>query len=377
MNDPIRVVQVFAEMNRGGAETMIMNLYRHIDRTRVQFDFVVHTQEKCAFDDEIEQLGGRIHRVPKYTGKNHFSYKLAWENFFISHPEYKIIHGHVRSTASIYLKIAKKYRLTTIAHSHNTSSGTGITSFVKNLMQYPIRYVSDYFLACSQTAGKWLFGDRVVSSCNFNILNNAIEIERFTFDKQVRNTIRKEFGIEGKFVIGHIGRFHPQKNHDFLIDIFKSIHDEVEDSVLLLVGDGPLKKSIQEKVNQINLGDSVIFTGVRSDVSDVFQGIDLFLFPSHFEGLGIVAVEAQASGLHAVVSENIPDEAYVTDLIENELLSSSPSQWANRILKYVDYYNRKDVSEIIKEKGFDIHKTSKWIQTYYLNISLDKERASK
>src|SRR5699024_6622505 len=149
MTEPIRILQVFAEMNRGGAETMIMNLYRHIDRERIQFDFIVHTQEKCAFDEEIKQLGGKIYRVQKYVGTNHFDYKNAWKNFFLSNTDYKIIHGHVRSTASIYLKIAKKYNLVTIAHSHSISSGSGIKAVIKDVFQYPIRYISDYFLACS------------------------------------------------------------------------------------------------------------------------------------------------------------------------------------------------------------------------------------
>lgn len=367
MTEPIRILQVFAEMNRGGAETMIMNLYRHIDRERIQFDFIVHTQEKCAFDEEIEQLGGRIYRVPKYVGTNHFAYKNAWKDFFMSHSDYKIIHGHVRSTASIYLKIAKKYNLTTIAHSHNTSSGSGIIALIKNVLQYPLRYISNYFLACSESAGKWLFGDKIVASNKFKILNNAIEVERFTFNNQIRDAIRKEFAIGDKYVIGHVGRFHPQKNHELLVDIFKDIHNKIEDSVLLLVGDGFLKESIQEKVRNEDIEDSVIFAGVRSDVPDIFQGMDLFLFPSLFEGLGIVVVEAQAAGLNCIVSDQIPDEAIITKQVDKVSLSKSPEYWSEVAINKLNY-KRKDTSELIKASGYDIKETAKWLENFYNRI---------
>ncbi|HEM3672388.1 TPA: glycosyltransferase family 1 protein [Streptococcus suis] len=367
MNEPLRILQVFAEMNRGGAETMIMNLYRNIDREKIQFDFIVHTQEKCAFDDEIEQLGGRIYKVPKYVGTNHLSYKNAWKNFFMSHSDYKIIHGHVRSTASVYLKIAKKYNLTAIAHSHSISSGSGIKAVIKNLLQYPIRHISDYFIACSESAGRWLFGDKIVASNKFKILNNAIEIEHFTFNNQVRDTIRKEFSIEDKYVIGHVGRFHPTKNHEFLIDIFKSVQSKVNNSVLLLIGDGALKESIRMKVRKEKLENSVIFAGVRSDVHDIFQGMDLFLFPSLFEGLGIVVVEAQAAGLNCIVSDQIPDEAIITKLVDKVSLSKSPEYWSEVAIKKINY-KRKDTSEFIKAAGYDIKETAKWLENFYIGL---------
>ena len=163
MSEPIRILHVFGQMNRGGAETMIMNLYRHIDRTKIQFDFMVHSEEKCAFDDEIGQLGGKIYRVPRYNGRNHFLYIKEWSKFISNHKEYKIIHGHIRSTASFYLKVCKDNDRVTIIHSHSTSSGSGIiSSVVKNILQYPIRKIADYFIACSIPAGKWLFGENIV-----------------------------------------------------------------------------------------------------------------------------------------------------------------------------------------------------------------------
>ncbi len=368
MNEPLRILQVFAEMNRGGAETMIMNLYRHIDREKIQFDFIVHTQEKCAFDDEIEQLGGRIYKVPKYVGTNHFAYKNAWKNFFMSHSDYKIIHGHVRSTASVYLKIARKYNLTAIAHSHNISSGSGIKAVIKNLLQYPIRHISDYFIACSESAGRWLFGDKIVASNKFKILNNAIEIEHFTFNNQVRDTIRKEFSIEDKYVIGHVGRFHPTKNHEFLIDIFKSVQSKVNNSVLLLIGDGALKESIRMKVRKEKLENSVIFAGVRSDVHDIFQGMDIFVMPSLFEGLPVTLIEAQASGINCVISDAITREVEITDRVDFVSLQKSAEEWAEIILKYIGKNERTNTSNQIIKAGYDIKSNAKWLEGYYNSI---------
>jgi len=367
MTEPIRVLQVFAKLNRGGSETMIMNLYRHIDRSKVQFDFVVHTEEKCAFDDEIEQLGGRIFRVPRYTGNNHFAYKKAWYGFFANHPEYKIIHGHVRSTASIYLWIAKKFRIITIAHSHNTSSGNGLSAVVKNIFQYPIRYIADHLFACSLPAGRWLFGDKALSKEKFKIVKNAIDTEKFIFNEETRNEKRDELRINGKFVIGHVGRFHPQKNHDFLIDLFKKIHNRNRNAVLLLVGDGELRKSIKGKVDKLELSDNVIFTGIRSDVPELFQAMDIFLFPSNYEGLGIVVVEAQASGLPCIVADTIPKEAIVSANVKSISLKDDIISWAESVLQYSSGYNRRNLYNMIVESGYDIKSTAIYLEDFYKN----------
>jgi glycosyltransferase involved in cell wall biosynthesis len=366
MDEPIRVLQVFAQMNRGGAESMIMNLYRYIDRKKVQFDFIVHTDEKCVFDDEIELLGGKIFNVDAYEGKNHIAYKRWWNNFFKAHPEYKIVHGHVRSTASIYLKIAKKYGLITIAHSHSTSSGTGAAAVVKNILQYPIRYTADYFLACSNPAGMWLFGKKTCQKNNYFVLNNAIDAKKFICDENRRKDIRKSFQMEDKFVIGHIGRFDDPKNHEFLIEIFKKVHEKKDNAVLILVGDGKLRYSIEKKVANMGLSDSIVFTGVRSDISELLQAMDAFVFPSLFEGLGIVVIEAQASGLPCIVSDVLPQEVYVTNLIQTISLKESESSWAEKVLAYDKGYERRNTYEQMKSSGYDIRATAKWVQDLYL-----------
>lgn len=367
MSQPIRVLQVIGQMDRGGAETMIMNLYREIDRTKIQFDFVVHTDQKCAYDDEIMSLGGKIYSLPRFNGINIVKYQKAWKNFLSKHSEYKIIHGHLGSTAAIYLNVAKKYGLFTIAHSHNTSNEVTLKGKLYSIFTYPTRNIAHYFFGCSKPAGIDRFGSRVVNTSNFKILNNAIKTKEFSYSIHTREMKRTDFNLNKRFVIGHIGRFNIQKNHAFLIDIFKKIHDENNNVILMLIGDGELRESIEEKVNTLGLKDSVIFTGVRSDIPELLQAMDIFVFPSLFEGLGIVTVEAQAAGLKCIVSDKIPEEAYVTDLVEVLSLKNPVEIWAEKILKYVDGYERTSTYQKIKGKGYDISDTTIWLQEFYLN----------
>lgn len=366
MGGPNRILHVLGGLNRGGAETMVMNIYRNIDRSKIQFDFMIHTTDKGEFDDEIYELGGRIYSIQRYYGKNHFEYKKLWSDFYKKHSEYRIIHGHMRSTAAIYLKIAKKYGLLTIAHSHSTSSGSGFSAMVKNILQYPIRYTADYLFACSESAGTWLFGKKACGKNNFFIKNNAIDAKKFIFDIDMRRRKRKEFDIENNFVIGHVGRFHTPKNHGFLINVFKAIHDKNPNSILLLVGDGELRHSIEKKVNYLGLANNVIFTGVRSDISELLQTMDVFLFPSLYEGLGIAVIEAQAAGLMTIVSDALPVEVKVTDSIRPISLKKSPEYWAEKILLYKDGYERKDTSKAIISALFDIKENAKWLEEFYL-----------
>lgn len=368
MSEPIRVLQVFAQMNRGGAETMIMNLYRNIDRARIQFDFIVHTEEKCAFDDEILLLGGNIYRVPRYTGKNHFIYKDVWREFFIQHPEYKIIHGHVRSTASIYLRIAKKYGLTTIAHSHSISSrGNFISRIIKNILQRQIRHIADNFLACSEEAGKWLFGKNIINKNSFHVAKNAIDTELYKYDEHIRDEIRVQLNIDDKFVIGHIGNFSYAKNHKFLIDVFNKVINVNNKTLLLLIGDGELRKAIEKKVNAMGLTKNVIFMGMRSDVPELLQAMDVILFPSLYEGLPVTLIEAQASGLKCIVSDTITDEVKITDNVEFNSLDQLPEYWAKQVLKYAGGYERKNTYKEICDAGYDVKENAKWMKSFYMH----------
>ncbi len=317
MTKPIHILHVLGGLDAGGAESFVMNLYRSIDRTKVQFDFIKHVSQKCMFEDEILSLGGKIFICPRYTGKNHFKYCKWWNEFFFNHPEYKIIHGHVRSTSAIYLLIAKKHGLITIIHSHSTSNGKGTMGMLKTVMQYPTRYIADYLFACSEKAGKWMYGQYVSQKLNYKIVPNGIDLARFEFKLQKRKQIRQYLGIQdNEMVIGHVGRFTAAKNHEFLIRVFQAYREKHAYAKLLLVGEGELLESIKSKCRELNILENVIFTGNRSDTENFYQAMDVMVFPSLWEGLGIVLIEAQANNLPCFVSKTIPKEAIITDSVK-------------------------------------------------------------
>jgi glycosyltransferase involved in cell wall biosynthesis len=365
--EPIRVLQVLASLDKGGAETMIMNIYRKIDRTKIQFDFVVNEHEsEYAYESEIRELGGGIYHVPRYKVLNYLAYKLAWKRLLDEHPGWRIIHGHHTSSAFIYLRVAKSSNRITIAHSHTAGCEITLKSGLKIIMRYWLRYIADYLFACSDKAAKWMFGKRSEFA---KIINNAIDTQKFVYDETIRKDKRAELRLEAKFVIGHIGRFQTPKNHEFLIEIFKVLRDKNDKAVLMLIGDGELRHAIEKKVNGYGLSSSVIFTGVRSDIPELLQTMDVFVFPSLYEGLGVVVIEAQAAGLPCIVANMIPGEAYVTELIEEVSLKDSANVWADKILKYVDGYERQNTYREVKSKGYDIHETTKWLENFYININ--------
>lgn len=365
MTEPKRILQVLGCLDRGGAETLVMNIYRNMDREQVQFDFVIHTKDKGAYYDEIISLGGKIYHCPQYTGKNHFTYIRWWKNFFEEHNEYDTVHGHVRSTAAIYLKIAKKYRRFTVAHSHSTSSGKGISAIVKNMMQFPIRNTADYFLGCSQIANEWLFGKRVANdSKRCSILKNGVDLTKYRFDFAIRTQYRKDLGIDTNLVIGTVGRIETPKNPMFIIDVFCEILKNAPNARLLWIGDGTLMSSVKEKIAQLNVEDKVLLIGSKGNVSDYLQAMDVFLFPSLWEGLGMSLIEAQATGLPCVCSDVIPDEAHVTDLMIKKCLTDATEEWANGCLS-ASQKTREDQTEKIKAANYDIRQVVEQLRGVY------------
>ncbi|MBD9070111.1 MAG: glycosyltransferase, partial [Ruminococcaceae bacterium] len=284
-----RVLIVLGKLKRGGAETLVMNIYRTIDRSVVQFDFIVHTPDRYDYDDEIESLGGKIYRFPQYNVLNHFEYKRCWNRFFAEHPEYRIIHAHMTGSASVFLPIAKKYGLVTIAHSHIALSQKGIRQKVIDLYRLPLKNQADYLFACSNDAGVWMFGEKATTRDNYYIIRNGVDTDKFAFSSDKRDKIRAELGLDGKFVIGNVSRFHIQKNHYLLIDVFAEIKKENSNAVLLLVGDGDLRGAIEEKVKSLGLADSVIFTGVRTDIDCILSAVDVFVMTSFNDLDGVPA----------------------------------------------------------------------------------------
>ncbi|SMG17093.1 glycosyltransferase family 1 protein [Fibrobacter sp. UWB13] len=361
----IRILHVLGGLERGGAETMVMNLYRAIDRTQVQFDFIIHTTKHQAYYDEIIALGGKIYSFPAFNGLNYFKMKKLWKQFFREHPEYKILHSHVRSYASLYLPIAKKAGLKTIIHSHSTSNGNGLSSVVKRIMQYPLRWQAEYFFGCSKEAGAWLFGNNVVNSPKYHILQNAIDTEQYKFDPEIRKEYREKLGLGDKKTFIHVGRFHPAKNHPFLLNVFAEIHKVDSNTVLLLAGDGELRPEIEKQITSLNLQNDVILLGSRSDVPNLLQAADCFLFPSVWEGFGMVAVEAQSAGLPCVCSDVIPRLVKVTEQCAF-LPTDNAQKWAEQALLWA---KRTDSSmnpiQSVVEHGFDIKESSKKLAEFY------------
>lgn len=363
----IRILHVLGGLDRGGAEALVMNLYRNIDREEIQFDFVIHTTEHQAYYDEIVSMGGKIFHCPRYKGKNHFEYKKWWRNFFKENPQYRIIHSHIRSCASVFLPIAKKYGLKTIIHSHNTSNGKGISSVCKRFLQYPLRYQADYFFACSKVAGRWLFGGRVIEKSNFFILKNAIKIEDFRYNKELRKKIRNELGIsDACFVVGTVGRLTPQKNPIKIIEICRELHKQTDREMKFLwVGSGEMYNEIKNQIEKNDLADFIIMMGSRSDVNAIFQAMDVFVFPSLWEGLGIVAIESQAAGLMTLCSEAVPADVAVSELCEF-LPLYNVNIWVDKIMN--SNQSRQDYSRQISNAGYNICNTVQWLQKFYDEI---------
>lgn len=368
MSEVVRVLHVIGIMNRGGAESMLMSLYRNIDRSKIQFDFIEHSLEPAVFDEEIEALGGRIYRCPQYTGINHCAYKKWWRDFFIEHQtEYQIIHGHIGSTAAIYLKIAKENGLYTIAHSHSAGTDHSAKDLLFKILSFRTRKIADYFFACSKAAGIDRFGSEVTQGINYKVLNNAIDTKKFRYDVKKRNNVRNDLGLTNQILIGHIGRFTSEKNHIFILKVFKELYKLNDNCRLILIGDGPLRHQIEKQASDLGISNAVIFTGVRSDVEEFIQAMDLFLFPSIYEGLGIAFVEAQTSGLPCVISEKVPTEGILTEnLVTIKNLEDTPLSWAEHILGRIGE-ERKDRSAEITLNGYDIAETAKWLGDFYIN----------
>ena len=370
----MRILHMIGRLEMGGSQTMVMSLYRAIDRSKVQFDFVVDCDEENVFEQEIAQLGGRVFRLPKFNGKNFMEVRKAWAAFFKTHPEYKVLHSHIRSYAAIYLPVAKAHGVKTIIHSHNTSNGHGIMAIGKKLLQYPLRFQADYYFGCSEIAGQWLFGKKIVASDRYYMLKNAVDLDRFSYKQQIREKIRRQLNIkDDALVIGHIGRMHPQKNHHFLIDCFAEIAAQREDARLILLGDGDLRAEITEQIHRLVLDDKVLLLGIRKNIEEYLCAMDCMALPSLHEGLPVVVVEAQANGLHCFVADTVTKEVELSELVRYLPISQGSEPWVQAILNCKQEHI--NVSRQIQEGGFCVSTSSRWLCDFYQAIV--KEKASQ
>ncbi|MGV3488743.1 MAG: glycosyltransferase family 1 protein [Tuberibacillus sp.] len=360
----LRILHVVVNMNRGGAETLIMNLYRHIDRSVIQFDFL--TCKKGSFDDEIKALGGKVHRIP-YITEGFFKYNRALEQFFQSHPEYQIVHSHLDKMSGFVLRAAMKSGVPVrIAHSHSTKSeGHILSKCMKWAGGKLLLNHANHFMACSNASARWLFRQRAEQA---ELLKNGISTELFKENDDSRSKIREIYNVsKDSFVVGHVGRFCQPKNHRFIIEVFSKVYDIIPRSVLVLVGDGPMKEEIKKRVNAMGLHDKVLFLGVQENIHEIIQAFDVFLFPSLYEGLPVTLIEAQSVGLPCLISEGITDEVDIgAGLIHYELLNMPAVTWAMKVCAMET--RKTDVTYLIKKKGFDIEQTAILLQNYYLNV---------
>jgi glycosyltransferase involved in cell wall biosynthesis len=376
--DKIRVLHVLTAMGRGGAETMVMNYYRATDKTKVQFDFLLHRNEKGAYEDEITEMGGKIYRMPALGPKNYFDYVKKLNLFFEEHPEYKIVHSHMNAYSYWVLKIAKKKKVPVrIAHSHtsiepilkkiilkNTDFSTTAKDAVQSFLRYYVRRVASHYFTCGKKAGIWLFGKKNLRKTT--IINNAVNTQLFTYNNNKAIEVSKQLGIENKKVIGHVGNFVEAKNHAFILKIFSEILNKNKNIVLVLVGDGYLKEKIEIEAENLKIRNNILFLGVRKDIPDLMQAFDLFLFPSLYEGLPMTLIEAQASGLKVVASSSITSEVNITELITYCDLIESKNHWANIIFENLEY-QRKDTREQIIDAQYDIKSSASKLQQFYCN----------
>ena len=367
-NEPIRIAQIIGKWVGGGVEAVVMNYYRNINRKRIQFDFICDEDSTNIPYDEIEKLGGKVILIPPY--QKVFSYHRELKRV-LKEGNYQIVHSHINALSVFSLWAAKSAKVPVrIAHSHST---TNKKEWKKNLLKQVLRpfsklFATDYF-CCSELAGRWLFGNHAYNKGRVYLLNNAIDLDKFKYNEKIRTSKRKELNIaDDQLVIGHIGRFVAQKNHTFLIDIFNEIYKRNKKAVLVLAGQGPLMEDIENKVNDLGLTRAVKFLGQRSDANELYQAFDVFLFPSLYEGLGMVLIEAQASGLPSVASTEVPKIANIINGVDFLDLTETPQTWAQITLKLAEKNKRKDYSKEITNKNYNIKVEAEKLEYEYLDL---------
>lgn len=350
-----RLLCIVGSMNAGGAETFLMKIYRQLDKSQYQMDFAVAVKEKGYYDDEIRSLGGKIfHITPKSEG--------AYKNFesikkIVKKNQYRFVLRTSQHSLSALELLAAKLGGATVrvfrSSNSNTTNGSKTQMILHKVCMFMPKVFANVRIAPSSEAAEFMFGKKSIIKRKAKILQNGIDLNYFKYDVVGRKTIRNEFHIENQFVVGHIGRFNQQKNHQFLLDVFKEIKSQRSDAILLLVGKGELEEEIKQKIVKLQIEDSVIFTGVRSDIPQILSAMDVFVFPSLYEGMPNTIIEAQATGLPCVISNTITEEADITGLVEYFPLDQSPREWS-KVAIAVSENPRMDMHEQIKAKGYDI-----------------------
>ncbi|QUL53904.1 glycosyltransferase family 1 protein [Paenibacillus tritici] len=364
-----RILHVVSTIGiNSGVMSFLMSYYRNINREEIQFDFLFWVDEDNSYAEEIRSLGGGVYKVQK-PGFSRASLQSLLLFFKQNNGCYRIMHLHEVYLNMIVCPVARKYGFThIISHCHTTKySDKWINALRNRVLCLPLKSNVDEFFACSKDAGEFYYGKKKSMNGKVQIINNAIDFQKFSYDVEKRKCIREKMELNNKFVVGHVGRFNNQKNHDFLIDIFYEIHKKNNNAILLLVGIGPLEEKIKEKVRRKLPQNTVIFLGQIHNINEILQGIDVFILPSLFEGLGIVLIEAQMSGLRCITSDAVPKDAQITENIDFLSLELSAEKWADTAISNTienRYIDRKKIADA----GFDIYVESKKLVDCYLNI---------
>lgn len=363
MKQQVKVLYIGMDSSVGGIESFIINVFRRIDSSKIKIDFLKF-KDKIYFEEEINDRGSTVFQLPPRK-KNPLKFYSSLFCFFNSHPEYVVVHVHLNTCSCIApVLIAKLYGRKVIVHSHSQWQGNSLR--IKILHSINKKFLPcfiDKMLACSDSAGRYMFGNHA-----YTVVNNGIDTIKYAFNLDRRDKYRKTLDIENKLVIGHVGRLTYAKNHDFIIDVFNEIFKKNSNAYLILAGDGELELQLKKKVSDLNLDNAVLFLGASCAIPGLLQAMDIFLFPSIFEGLGIVAIEAQAAGLQCFVSKSIPKEAFITDLIKCISLNESAEKWAEEVNQLDHNYFRRDTSKEINEAGYDIQKTAKMLEELYSRL---------
>lgn len=365
--EPVKVLAIVSQMNRGGLESRLMDIIRNLDFSRVQLDIYTYRLEPGVLDEEAKSYGCKIYYNKPLTFKNMFGYVQYFVDFLKQHPEYKIVHAHQDAWCSVFCKGAKKAGVPIrIAHSRTAVSTVDLKSIMKNIIKLPVGKYATHFFAVSDLAGKWLFGNKKVDAGKVEIWHNAIEASKYQYDEKNRIEKRKELQVEEKFVILHVGNFTPPKNHERIVKIFAEICKKQEDAVLLLVGreENP---NIRVMVKEMGLEQKVLFLGTRTDIAELLSAGDVFLFPSIFEGMPGAVIEAQTSGLPCVISDSITREVCITKNIVQISLAAGDEIWAEQVLTQKNA-DREASLEQVKEAGYDIESLVKKLTEFYEDV---------
>ena len=364
----IRILHSVSNMDRGGIETMLMNFYRNIDRSKVQFDFLANKPQPGDYDEEIRELGGRIFVSPGFM--SYRKYARYMTDLFRQNPEYKIIHTHNGSLMLYALKSAQKNDIPIrIAHAHATSVPVGLKNEVKKLIRPLIKYTATDYWGCSEAAGKFYFSEKRWNK-NHQLIHNAINVDDFLFSEKNRESIRREYGFGDKFVIGHVGRLAPQKNQKKLLEVFSAVHRMNKNAHLVIIGTGELESKLKEYSKELGIENDVTFTGVLSNVNEWYSAFDVFAMTSLYEGLPVVAIEAQAADLPCVLCDTITPEVKITDNVSFTGLKDSADDWAKAILDFKPKV-RESRAEELKKSGYDIKAEAERMQNLYLDLYND------